>query len=361
MSLWKSNLILSEIPWDYYLHPCPKFYAKELANYGSTIWVNPPTRNPFRLGFKKKNNLIVFTPFFFKRNFQHAGFPRLEVRLQIRILVLLFSKKVSSVWSISTAYPHLIKDFSPAISIFWSGDFFRPIQEYKTYKNFNLLLCLTPKTYDEIPKNFSGQKCHFNMCCDLDLFKSKENTFPPIEFSKVIKEKKKYSKVIGYVGTLSARRFDFELFLEITKNLSEVLFVVVGKSDGLPETESGIAKMLSSKNISFINGLSYNKLPAAIAFFDICLIPYKTDEANIGTCPTKLIDYCAMGKPVFSTKLPGVEKFGKLVNVELSSKGFVDALRDFDPKADYLSEKRMELAQSSSPRSFIKKFEALIP
>ena len=41
-AIWRSNLIVSDIPWEYYLHPCPIFYAEELSIYGPTLWINPP-------------------------------------------------------------------------------------------------------------------------------------------------------------------------------------------------------------------------------------------------------------------------------------------------------------------------------
>ena len=81
-----------------------------------------------------------------------------------------------------------------------------------------------------------------------------------------------FTKVAGYVGTLSSRRFDYELFLASVAKLPDVLFVVIGKSDGSHDTDFQIKKMLSYKNVSLINGIPYEKLHSAISFFDICLI-----------------------------------------------------------------------------------------
>ena len=62
-NMWKSNLMLSDIPWDYYLHPCPTLYAKELSMFGPTLWVNPPTRNPAKakLIFKKQEPYRLYS------------------------------------------------------------------------------------------------------------------------------------------------------------------------------------------------------------------------------------------------------------------------------------------------------------
>ena len=165
--MWKSNLMLSDIPWDYYLHPCPTLYAKELSMFGPTLWVNPPTRNPAKakLIFKNKN-LIVFTPVILKRSLIDSGFGKYEVRLQIKAVASFFLGSASSVWSISTAYPHLLDENPEAVSIFWSGDFFSPAKEFESYKNFDLILCLTPEKNEAIPTKFEGKKLDFHMCAN---------------------------------------------------------------------------------------------------------------------------------------------------------------------------------------------------
>ena len=63
----EKNLFVSEIPWSYYLHPCCKLYAEELAGDGRTLWINPPTRNPFSMRLSIKNrNLLLFKPLMFR-------------------------------------------------------------------------------------------------------------------------------------------------------------------------------------------------------------------------------------------------------------------------------------------------------
>ena len=75
--------------------------------------------------------------------------------------------------------------------------------------------------------------------------------------------------------------------------------------------------------------MDYNELPEIISEFDLGLIPYKTDHANIGTCPTKFIDYPSIGKPTISTKLPGLEKFGDLILIAESRDDFRNMIENF--------------------------------
>ena len=358
-NMWKSNLMLSDIPWDYYLHPCPTLYAKELSMFGPTLWVNPPTRNPAKakLIFKNKN-LIVFTPVILKRSLIDSGFGKYEVRLQIKAVASFFLGSASSVWSISTAYPHLLDENPEAVSIFWSGDFFSPEKEFESYKNFDLILCLTPEKNEAIPTKFEGQKLDFHMCANFP------ETMLTNDFKKVedldgaINKSTSFTKVAGYVGTLSSRRFDYELFLASVAKLPDVLFVVIGKSDGSHDTDFQIKKMLSYKNVFLINGIPYEKLHSAISFFDICLIPYKTDAENIGTCPTKFIDYCTTGKTVLSTSLPGLEKFGRLCLFANNKDEFFKIIKKFDPSNNPFAEDRIKLARRSLPSHFLEKFQS---
>lgn len=357
-NFWKSNLILSEIPWNYYLHPCPKLYAEELSNFGPTLWINPPTRNPFkaRLILKSKN-LIIFTPIIFKRSSRDCGLSKFEIRIQIKLISSLFLGTVSSVWSISTAYSYLLGEYPTAKSIFWSGDFFSPQKEFPSYKNFDLVLCLTPIKFEAIPKEFKGKKLDFHMCADITSKKFKKEANGTKDVRTIIKKSSFFSKIAGYVGTLSSLRFDFEVFLNTVIELPEVLFVVIGKSDGLSHTDSLIEKMISFKNVHFIDGMPYEEIHSAIAHFDICLIPYKLDEANLGTCPTKFIDYCTSGKTILSTNLPGLQKFGDLCILANDKYDFCQVIKEFDPSHNPLSEDRIELAKKSSPLHFLKKFQ----
>lgn len=355
---WNSNLILSDIPWDYYLHPCPTLYAQELSKKGPTLWVNPPTRNPIktRLIFKNKN-LIILTPIIFKRSSIDSGFSRFEVRLQIKTIVSIFLGLTSSVWSISTPYPHLLTENPNAKSIFWSGDFFSPVEEFSKYKNFDLVLCLTPLKYAMVPNTFKGRKLDFHMCTDSTVKTSRNHPVEIMELVTIRNKARSFTKIAGYVGTLSSRRFDFEIILHAVTALKNVLFVVIGKSDGTKNTDRLINKLLTYKNVLLINGMPYENIHSAIACFDICLIPYVLNPANLGTCPTKFIDYCTSGKIVLSTKLPGLQKFGDLCLFANDKDDFCKIINTFDQSKKSFAKERIELSKNSSPVHFLNKFQ----
>lgn len=354
--IWGSNLILSDIPWDYYLHPCPIFYAEELSKHGPTLWVNPPTRNPAKtkLIFKNKN-LLIFTPIIFKRPSDDSGFGKLEVRIQLKATSLFFLGSPTSVWSISTAYPHLIKENPSAVSIFWTGDFFSPEKEYKSYKNFDLALCLTPKTHESIPNKFKGEKVHFHMCSQLS--RKEKKSLSSKYVSSILEKGSKYNKTAGYVGTLSDRRVDFDSLFYLIENLPDIFFIIVGVGDGSQSTEEKICRLKSKSNVQFIEGMDYEDLAEVISEFDMGLIPYKTDHANIGTCPTKFVDYSCMGKPTISTRLPGLEKFGDLILIADSKEDFRFLIQNFKANDHSKPNDLIKFAHESNPSEFLRKFE----
>lgn len=360
MSLWKSNLILSDIPWDYYLHPCPKFYGWELAKHGYTLWINPPTRNPFKVRLiRPTENLIVFTPWILNRPFNEMGFNCKEVRIQIRLASKAFIKKVSSVWSISTAYSFLLRDFPLASSIFWSGDFFDPISEFASYKKFDLVLCLTPPKFEKIPKSFKGKKLNFNMSCDLNVFNKDCDT------EKICEHFAKFSsnglKIVGYIGTLSTRRVNYSLIESLIENCHKLNFIFIGKRDGLSSTSNIIEKLARRDNVMFLENVDYHDIPHYLHRFDICLIPYLINEANIGTCPNKFVEYCAVGKPIVSTRLPGLTKFPKLAYFGSSADDFSllfnKILEDYGNDQIRLQKK---FAEDSSASNFLTEIENIL-
>jgi glycosyltransferase involved in cell wall biosynthesis len=357
MSLWKSNLILSDIPWDYYLHPCPKFYALELAKHGPTLWVNPPSRNPakFRI-FRPGPNLKVLTPWMYRRPSTGSGFDRPETRMQVRILASAFLGKPTSTWSISTPYDHLLEDFSPSCSIFWSGDFFDPVGEFESYKNFDLVLCLTPPKFEAVPIPYTGQKAHFNMCCDLSLFGSSSRGNHSSSMNTKINRKSSSLPIAGYIGTLSDRRINYPLLTEVIERLPKVKFVLVGKRDSSPSTNERLHELRANKNVRIVEDMEYAELPSAIRSFDVCLIPYHVNDENIGTCPTKFIEYCAVGKPIVSANLPGISKFEKLVQLTNSPEEFAHQIELQITDCTKDLEEQRKLARLSSPSFFLEKF-----
>ncbi|MBT3638298.1 MAG: glycosyltransferase [Opitutae bacterium] len=304
---------------------------------------------------------MILSPWFFRRSPENSGFDRLEVRLQIKLFTLLFLRTPSSVWSISTAYSYLLREYSPEASIFWSGDLFDPVREYSRYKDFDLLLCLTPPAFDKVPDSFAGKKMHFNMCCDLSIFQACSTKKPLNSLIIALQEKPKSSPIAGYVGTLSDRRIDYSMLTSVVEQLPRITFVLVGKGDETSSTYARMNEIRKYQNVHIIEDLDYSEMPTVIRAFSICIVPYRLNDANLGTCPNKFIEYCAIGKPIVSTPLPGLTKFPGLAFFAESANEFARNLATHaDNFDDVIVQHQQKLAKESTAENFLKRFEKAI-
>lgn len=90
-------------------------------------------------------------------------------------------------------------------------------------------------------------------------------------------------------------------------------FLIVGDGDLYDELRQLREKYNMSDRVILTGKKPYSEIPTLIATSDICLLPaYPTEKIMRDIVPIKMYEYMAMGKPVISTKLPGVVKeFGE--------------------------------------------------
>ena len=162
--------------------------------------------------------------------------------------------------------------------------------------------------------------------------------------------------VAGYIGTLSDRRINYSLLTEVVDKMPKVDFELIGKSDGLPSTDKKLDELRQRNNVRIVEDMEYAQLPRAINSFDVCLIPYHVNEENNGTCPTKFIEYCAVGKPVVSTTLPGIGKFDGLALLSDTPIEFSHMIENQINKVNETAKQQRTLARLSAPSSFLRKF-----
>lgn len=120
--------------------------------------------------------------------------------------------------------------------------------------------------------------------------------------------------VLFFMGFLYSFSGLKEVAMEICKyNNSHLKLFIVGDGDLYDELKR-IKEIYDSQNKIILAGRkSYSEIPSLIASSDICLLPSYTYESIMhDIVPIKLYEYMAMGKPVISTKLPGIIKeFGE--------------------------------------------------
>lgn len=108
--------------------------------------------------------------------------------------------------------------------------------------------------------------------------------------------------IIGYIGGIH-KHIDFELLKEAAALRPAWTFVLVGP------VQADTAGIEGFANVRLLGQRDFQDLPAYVAGFDACIIPYRITDYTRTVYPTKLNEYHAMGKPVVSTELPEVLAF----------------------------------------------------
>jgi len=86
------------------------------------------------------------------------------------------------------------------------------------------------------------------------------------------------------------------------------MFMVVGDGDAYPDLLEMKAKT-NMHNLILLGKQPFDRIPELLAAADICILPAYRDAPEMqNIVPIKLYEYLAAGKPVVSTRIPGVVK-----------------------------------------------------
>ncbi len=115
---------------------------------------------------------------------------------------------------------------------------------------------------------------------------------------------------IGYIGNL-IDRVDWQLVYEVARACPDLTFVFVGGLNDFPgdtqpqpwKTER--AKALALPNVRHIEKVPQSEVTRYYWSFAVNWIPYDIRHTfNLASCPTKVMDGIASGRPVLSTDVP---------------------------------------------------------
>lgn len=129
--------------------------------------------------------------------------------------------------------------------------------------------------------------------------------------------------VAGYVGVID-ERLDLDLIDDLARILSDWDIHMVGpvvKLEGVP--------LPDRPNIKWFGQQPYEKLPRAMAGFDVALMPFALNASTRSISPTKTLEYLAAGLPVVSTRIPDVvTDYASVVDLQDDASGFARACRN---------------------------------
>lgn len=126
---------------------------------------------------------------------------------------------------------------------------------------------------------------------------------------------------IGYAGNL-AQRINVALLTFLSSQLPDVSFVLIGQI----LNRKWIKPLFKLNNIYFLGNKHYSLLRDYLLGFDICMIPHNVGELENDGDPIKLYEYLAVGKPVVTTNIAGVDVFRNSITIAKTKEEFLEGI-----------------------------------
>jgi glycosyltransferase involved in cell wall biosynthesis len=127
---------------------------------------------------------------------------------------------------------------------------------------------------------------------------------------------------IGYFGAIEPWLVDQELIKQAARERPLWQWVFIGnRSRGL--------EIEDLPNVHFLPAVAYDDLPCYAAGFDVCALPWETEQAftSYGSA-IKVREYLATGKPVVIAPLPEYEPMAEVLRIARSRDHFLQLIED---------------------------------
>jgi glycosyltransferase involved in cell wall biosynthesis len=227
--------------------------------------------------------------------------------------------------------------------------------EQKTLKGAQRVVAINEQLRDYVVMLGSDpQKTYINRgSVDLARFNTEIDT-SEIKRKYKIKDS---DKVICFVGMIHRDLGLKEIIIGISKMKNHnIKLLIVGKGDQhWPNAEEELkeaAVQFGVEDKVIISGkVSYQEVPKFMNVASICILPAYSSDLMRDIVPIKMYEYMSMGKPVISTKLPGVFKEFK----EQNGVHYVDTPDDILAKAIELIEANKIQEEGTKARYFVAK------
>ena len=347
----RKTIMISRCFWDYYLHVFQKDYAYELKNrHGvDVIWVDRPTRHPM-IWFKQRKRVIdgitVLRPWALQNEYEK--FNPFDCKVWDLQISKYFRKEHSTaLWSICCTHPWLAEKRAFSHKIYWPGDHFEPVDEYKSYKDYDVVMPWVG--IDQIPNKYKGRKFLSSTCAGSEFMNYHETGL----LNRRLECSSKYKSKVCYIGGLSLDRFDFTLFERIVSSMPETAFLLGVKLDGHSNTEVAKDSLLRKySNVKIFEDLNYLELAELVFKSDVGIIPYKISGQNLRICPNKFFEYSALGKRTVTTAIPAMARYSPPAIIAQNHEQFVNLLKKqfTQPIGKSEATELVEIAKSASAK-----------
>lgn len=126
--------------------------------------------------------------------------------------------------------------------------------------------------------------------------------------------------IVGYYGDIS-NHIDIDLVKSAAEGYPDYSFVVIGRA-----FEVNLSDLQSLPNVYLLDEIHYKTLPGYLAWFDVCMIPFKICPRTLAANSVKFYEYLSAGKPVVSVRLPELEQYQHLCYLASGKDEFVQFL-----------------------------------
>jgi UDP-galactopyranose mutase len=125
---------------------------------------------------------------------------------------------------------------------------------------------------------------------------------------------------LGYFGVID-ERIDRPLLAHLAASHPEWHVLMIG-----PIVKIDPATLPQAPNLHYLGPRAYVALPAYLAGWDVCLLPFARNAATRFISPTKTLEYMAAERPIVSTPITDVqEPYGDIVYLGDTTEAFVEA------------------------------------
>ncbi|PAP76190.1 glycosyltransferase [Rubrivirga marina] len=125
---------------------------------------------------------------------------------------------------------------------------------------------------------------------------------------------------LGFFGVID-ERLDRDLVGALAAARPDWHVVMLG-----PVVKIDPASLPRAANLHWLGGKSYDELPAYLAGWDVCLLPFARNRSTEFISPTKTLEYMAAERPIVSTPITDVaEPYGDVVYLGETPEAFVAA------------------------------------
>jgi len=157
-------------------------------------------------------------------------------------------------------------------------------------------------------------------------------------------------KKVGYFGRINSK-IDFPLVHEMVRKGRDFLFLFAGLTGNMDESDRKLwESILASDNVHYFGAKPQQELVHLYNALDVGLMPYHYKKGwSQFAIPLKFSEFMAVGKPVVSTPLRPLKKFGDLVSLQDTAEGFLRAFRELvESDSPQKQEQRMAFARENS-------------